>query len=145
MITVINHISFTVSDLDQSVDFYRDVLGLPCVSYAERDETFSSEVTGLQGVKMKIAYMKAENCSLELIQYVSGSGVRLDTSTCNIGSAHLCFNIKNYDEWLERMETNNVRLRGKVCIVPAGPNIGKRVCYAMDIDGNNLEFIEADF
>lgn len=88
--------------------------------------------------------MKAENCSIELIQYVCGGGIRVDTSTCNIGSAHLCFNVKNYDEWLGRMAAHKVRIKGKVCIVPEGPNIGKRVCYAMDHDGNNLEFMETD-
>lgn len=144
MITLINHVSFTVSDLDKSVEFYTNVMGLECVSYAERGEVFSSDVTGVQGVKMKIAYMRAENCSIELIQYVCGSGVKLDTSTCNIGSAHVCFNVKDFDKWLEHIAIHKVQLRGKVCVVPAGPNIGKKVCYAMDNDGNNLEFIETD-
>ncbi|MBR2275343.1 MAG: VOC family protein, partial [Lachnospiraceae bacterium] len=42
MITTMNHISFTVSDLMASVEFYEKVLGLRCISFAERDETFSS-------------------------------------------------------------------------------------------------------
>lgn len=142
MITNVNHVSFTVSDLQKSVEFYETVLGLKCVSYAERDAEFSSAVTGIQGVKMQIAYMEAPNCSIELIQYVNGQGERLDTRTCNVGSTHLCFNISDYDDWMKRMEEHGVRMRGKLCIVPAGPNKGRRVCYMMDNDGNNLEFIE---
>ncbi len=142
MITTMNHISFTVSDLQGSVDFYEKVLGLKCISLAERDEDFSSDVTGIPGVRMNIAYMEAANCNIELIQYIKGQGERMDTRTCNVGSAHVCFNIKDYDEWLKRMSDNKVRFRGKLCEVPAGPNKGKRVCYMMDNDGNNLEFIE---
>ena len=142
MITNMNHVSYTVRNLDESVKFYRDVLGLECVSLAERDEEFSSAVTGIPGVRMKIAYMKAANCSVELIQYITGAGEQVDTRTCNIGSAHICFNIQNYDDWLARMNKNKVGFRGKLCVVPAGPNVGKRVCYMMDNDGNNLEFIE---
>lgn len=142
MITNVNHVSFTVSDLKASVDFYEKVMGLKCVSNAERDEEFSSAVTGVEGVKMEIAYMEAPGCSIELIQYVKRQGSRLDTATCNVGSAHLCFNISDYDEWMDRMEKNDVKMRGKLCIVPAGPNKGRRVCYMMDNDGNNLEFIE---
>lgn len=143
MIENVNHVSFTVSDLDASVAFYENVLGLKCISYAERNEEFSSAVTGIPGVQMKIAYMEAPSCSIELIQYVSGQGLRLDTLTNNIGSTHLCFDISGYDAWIKRMEENGVRFRGKLCVVPAGPNKGRRVCYMMDNDGNNLEFIEA--
>ena len=142
MVLNVNHVSFTVSDLKASVEFYEKVIGLKCISNAERDEEFSSAVTGVDGVKMEIAYMEAPGCNIELIQYVQGEGDKLDTRTNNVGSAHLCFNISDYDEWMERMEKNCVRMRGKVCIVPAGPNKGKRVCYMMDNDGNNLEFIE---
>lgn len=143
MITNINHVSFTVSDLKTSVEFYEKVLGLKCISNVERDEEFSADITGVAGAKMKIAYMEAPNCSIELIQYIKGEGERLDTTTCNVGSAHLCFNVSDYDEWIRRMEENGVRMRGKLCIVPAGPNKGRHVCYMMDNDGNNLEFIES--
>ena len=143
MISMVNHVSFTVSDLNKSVEFYSDILGLECISILERDEEFSTNVTGIPGVKMKIAYMKIENCSIELIEYISGSGIKLDTKTCNIGSAHICLNIREYDAWLERMRKYNVQFSGKVCVVPAGPNIGKRVCYIKDNDGNNIEFIES--
>lgn len=142
MITTMNHTSFTVSNLQQSVDFYQNVLGLELVSYAERDEEFSSAVTGIKGAKLNIAYMKAANCSIELIEYTSGAGEKLDTKTCNIGSTHVCFNVKEFDAWMKHLEENHVQLRGELCHVPAGPNKGKQVVYAMDIDGNNLEFIE---
>lgn len=142
MITAINHVSFTVSDLEKSVEFYKSVLGLECISISERSQEFSSDVTGIRGAVMKIAYMRMQNCSIELIQYIQGAGRKLDTKTNNIGSAHICFNITDYDEWMERMKLHNVKFRGKLCVVPAGPNKGRKVCYMTDIDGNNLEFIE---
>ncbi|MCI8376158.1 MAG: hypothetical protein HFI29_12100 [Lachnospiraceae bacterium] len=143
MISSVNHVSFTVSNLNQSITFYRDVLGMECISMAERDKEFSSAVTGIDGVEMNIAYMQAPGFAVELIQYVSGEGTKIDTSTNNPGSAHLCFNIGDYDEWMKRMEECNVKMCGKLCHVPAGPNEGKRVCYMLDNDGNHLEFIEA--
>ena len=145
MITAVNHVSFTVKDLEKSVEFYKNVLGLECISIAERSEEFSSAVTGIEGVTMRIAYMNGPGCAIELIQYTKGVGNQLDTRTNNIGSSHVCFNIACYDEWIERMEKYGVKYRGKLCIVPAGPNKGKRVCYMMDVDVNNLEFIEDKF
>ena len=101
MISTVNHVSFTVSNLEESIEFYKNVLGLELISLAERDEAFSAAVTGVPKAKMNIAYMKAANCSIELIQYVQAGGERLDTHTNNIGSAHVCFNIRDYDEWME--------------------------------------------
>lgn len=142
MITSMNHVSFTVADLEKSVQFYGDVLGLECISLAERDEEFSSAVTGIPGAAMKIAYMKAPNCSVELIRYTSGEGTPLVTATNQPGCTHVCFNIAEYDAWMERMKSCGVRMSGELCLVPAGPNKGKRVCYMLDPDGNHLEFIE---
>lgn len=142
MIVSVNHVSFTVANLDESIAFYRDVLGMECISKAERDEEFSSAVTGLKGVSMNIAYMKAPEFAVELIKYVTGEGDKIDTTTNNPGSTHLCFNIANYDEWIERMKKNGVKMCGELCHVPAGPNKGKRVCYMLDNEGNHLEFIE---
>lgn len=142
MITMMNHVSFTVSNLAESVEFYQEVLGLEMVSLAERDEMFSSSVTGIVGAKLNIAYMKALNCSIELIEYTGKTGTRIDTATNNIGSAHVCFNVKGFDMWIEHLKKHNVKFHGNICSVPAGPNKGKRVVYAIDNDGHNLEFIE---
>lgn len=142
MITAMNHVSFTVKDLNKSIAFYKKVLRFECVSIAERDEKFSSAVSGLGGVAMKIAYMNGPGCAIELIQYIKGSGTQLDTRTNNIGSTHVCFNVSDFDEWIKHMEDYKVRHRGEICIVPAGPNKGKKVCYMTDDDGNNIEFIE---
>lgn len=142
MISSINHISFTVADLDKAIDFYSNVLGLKCISIAERDEEFSSSVTGINGAKMKIAYYECSNCKIELIQYIGAPGVKLDTNLNNVGSSHLCFCITNFDEWLLKMKNASVKFRGEVCVVTAGPNKGKRILYMMDPDGNNLELIE---
>ena len=119
MISTVNHVSFTVSNLEESIEFYKNVLGLELISLAERDEAFSAAVTGVPKAKMNIAYMKAANCSIELIQYVQAGGERLDTHTNNIGSAHVCFNIRDYDEWMERMKKNHVSFRGELCHAPA--------------------------
>lgn len=143
MIDSVNHVSFTVSDLDESIRFYQEVLGMECVSKASRDKNFSSAVTGIEGVSMNIAYMIAPGFAVELIEYTTGQGKRIDTSTNNPGSTHLCFNISDYDNWLERMKQNSVKICGELCVVPAGPNKGKRVCYMLDNEGNHLEFIES--
>lgn len=144
MIAGVNHMSFTVSDLDASVKFYRDVLGLKVLDVSARDSKFSQKVTGIEKAKLRIAYLSGNNCSLELVQYLSPKGKKLDTATCNVGSAHICFNVKNFRKFIGKLKKNKVRLANEPQMVPAGPNRGKLVVYAKDPDSNNLEFISAE-
>ena len=68
MITSVNHTSFTVSDLDRSIFFYRDLLGMDLISLAGRDPAFVEKITGIPGANVKVAYLQAPGHRLELIQ-----------------------------------------------------------------------------
>ena len=50
-----NHTSFTVSDLDQTIDFFCDGLGFELLSRAPRDPKIIQQVTGVAGAEMEIA------------------------------------------------------------------------------------------
>ena len=141
MITTVNHISFTVSDLNASVKFYNEVLGLRLLDVSERDPAFSEKATGIKKAHLKIAYLSGNNCSVELVQYMSPKGKKIDTSTCNVGSAHVCFNVDNFKDFIEKLKRNNVKLTNEPQMIPGGPNKGKLMVYAKDPDSNNLEFI----
>lgn len=141
LVSQINHFSFTVSDLRKSVDFFHFTFGLPILDRSSRPSSFSEAVTGIAGAELEIAYLRASNCSLELIQYLSPKGEKIDTRTCNVGSAHICFNVDEFDKVIDRALTHGGRLAGKVCQIPGGPNLGRKVAYLEDLDGNTVEII----
>ena len=144
MITSINHMSFTVSNVDASVRFYHELLGLEIVSVAERSPEFSARATGIPGAHLKIAYLKMGNCAVELVQYLSGQGKRIDTTTSNVGSAHICFTVSRFHGMVQRLREKGVRFVSEPAEIPAGPNKGRHMVYLKDPDGNTLEFIEVD-
>ena len=144
MIKSINHMSFTVSNLDISVPFYRDILGLKLMNIADRDPSFSEKVTGIASAYLKIAYLKAPNCAVELIQYISPKGKKIDTSTCNVGSAHVCFHIDNFMSFIDQLKKHRVNIVNDPQIIPGGPNKGRYVVYTEDPDSNTVEFISTD-
>ncbi len=143
MIVSMNHVSFTVSDLDRFVAFYQDALGLETVSKAERDPAFAALVTGIEGAHILVAYLKGPGCAVELIQYLSPPGEKIDTRTCNVGSAHVCFDVEGMEASIQKFTRAGGRLAGEVAPIPAGPNKGRLVAYLEDVDGNTVEFIEA--
>ena len=65
-----NHTSFTVSDLDRSISFFRDVLGFEVTSKAPRAPEVIARVTGIKGAQVMIAYVRGPGHSIELIEYI---------------------------------------------------------------------------
>lgn len=141
MIIETNHMSFTVSNLDRSIRFYEGLLGLQTVSVAGRDPAFSARVTGIPGAVLRIAYLRVANCAVELIQYLSPEGVKIDTRSCNVGSSHICFVVDDFDDLVERLRQAQVVFAGEPSIVPAGPNKGRAVLYFEDPDSNTVEIL----
>jgi len=139
----VNHTSFTVSDLDRSISFYRNLLGLELISLTGRDPAFSEKVTGIPGANLKIAYLQAPGHRLELIQYLSPSGEKLDCRTNNIGSAHLAFDVDNLPALYADLKAKGVQFKSEPLEVPAGPNKGTMAVYFTDPDGITLEFLQA--
>jgi catechol 2,3-dioxygenase-like lactoylglutathione lyase family enzyme len=136
-----NHASFTVSNIEKSIEFYRNILGLKLLDTSIRGVDFSEQVTGIKGADLKIAYFEANNCRVELIEYLAPKGKNIDTSTCNIGSAHICFNVDNFTKFVNNLKNNKVKFSGEVCVIPGGPNKGKNVLYFEDNDSNSIEII----
>ena len=141
MIKNLNHVGFTVSNLNNSIKFYKEVLNFKLFKKSKRNKKFSEKVTGIKNARLNIAYMKLGNFYLELIEYQAGKGIKINTSVNNVGTVHVCFNIVNFDKYLSQLQSNKVKLVGKPTIIPAGPNKGKQVVYVQDIDSNKLEFI----
>ncbi len=142
MIRHVDHTSFTVSDLDRSVSFYRG-LGLELISVAERPPDFAEKVTGIRGAHLRIAYLLAPGGHrLELIQYLSPPGEKLDTRTQNVGSAHLAFIVEDLPALYAELKGRGVAFKSPPVEVPAGPNKGNLAVYCTDPDGITLEFIQ---
>jgi catechol 2,3-dioxygenase-like lactoylglutathione lyase family enzyme len=143
MILNTNHTGFTVSDVERSVAFYRDLLGFQLLSLAERPPWFAEIATGIPGAHLKAAYLEAPGGHrLELIQYLSPPGEKLDTRTNNVGSGHLALNVDDLRQVYKEFKAKGIRFRGEPIEVPAGPNKGNLMVYMLDPDDFTLELIQ---
>jgi lactoylglutathione lyase len=143
MIISVNHTSFTVSDLDRSIAFYRDLLGLELISLAGRDPAFVEKVTGIPGANLKVAYLQAPGHRLELIQYLNPPGKKLELQTHNVGCAHLAFNVDDLPAMYAKLKARGVHFKSSPLEVSAGPNKGTLTVYFTDPDGITLELLQA--
>ena len=68
-------------------------------------------------------------------------GVKIDTRTCNVGSAHVCFNVDDFHGLLKRVVAAGGRMAGEPTAIPDGPNAGRLAVYLEDPDNNTIEFV----
>lgn len=146
MLQKYSHTSFTVSDLEKSLDFYVNVLGMEMGRQWERAGPEIGSFVGVPGARLKMASVILGDFVLELIQYVASSGTRLDPSPNNVGAAHIGFAVTNLDRMCEELKRKGVRFRGKITELPgkAGglPGPGPRGLYLADPDGITIELVE---
>lgn len=141
-LTSINHTSFTVADVAASAKWYCDMLGFEVVSDAMRSKAYCEAVTGIPGAELHIIYVKGGGYHIELIEYIGAPGVKIDTATNNVGSAHVAYNVENLSGMYADLKARGVKFMSPPVGITDGPNKGGQVVYLEDPDGNTLEFIE---
>ncbi len=139
-----NHTSFTVSDLDRSIAFFRDALGFEVTSRAPRDPRAIRHITGVSGAEIEVAYIRGPGHSLELIQYLAPPARgQVVAEPCDTGFAHVAYDVDDIEAALEAVSAHGVAPINPPWVVDRGPNAGRRVVYCRDPDGITIEFIEA--
>ena len=138
-----NHTSFTVSNLDRTVAFFRDALGFEVTSRAPRDPAAIERITGVEGGDVMIAYVRGPGHSIELIEYLAPADRgKVESRPCDTGFAHLAYDVDDLDAAMGAAAEHGFAPRGSVYSVDRGPNAGARAVYLVDGDGITVEFIE---
>ena len=138
-----NHTSFTVSDIDRSLAFFRDALGFEVTSKGPRSPSLIQAITGVEGAEVLIAYVRGPGHSIELIEYIkpeTRSSVR--PQPCDTGFSHIGYDVDDIDAAIKAARDHSVEPIGPVVAIDQGPNRGSRVAYLRDPDGITIEFIE---
>lgn len=139
-----NHTSFTVSNLDRSIAFFRDCLGFEVTSKAPREAPLTERVTGIPGAKITVAYVRGPGHSLELIEFHGpASRAKVEARACDTGAFHLAYNVDDLDAALAAVRAHGALPVGEAITVDGGPNKGARIVFVRDPDGIMLELIQA--
>src|SRR5512141_319388 len=94
----VHHTSFTVSAMERSLAFYRDILGMEVIGEQGGKVPYLAEGLGFPGVDIRVVFLRPTPDSvqlLELIEYRSPKGTPADVRTCNSGSGHLALVVED--------------------------------------------------
>jgi glyoxylase I family protein len=142
MLSGIAHVGFSVGDLDISIPFYRDLLGFKVSYDVERSGPITEGITGISGVRLRIAMLTLHDLHLELIQYLAPIGGKLDLRVCNIGCSHIAFYVDDIQEAHRFLSANGVHLNSPPNEIKDGPLAGTKSLYLFDPDGITLELMQ---
>ena len=161
----VHHTSFTVANLEQSLSFFRDLLGLEVVFTREISDAYFGRIVGLPGCRVKAALLRIPGSThhLELFEYVTpppvgcvaGPGnpqsptqpfertgnAPYEIRPCDPGSCHLSFLVDDLPGLYQRLG-GQVRFVSAPVRIEAGPNRGGYGVYARDPNGILIEFFQ---
>jgi catechol 2,3-dioxygenase-like lactoylglutathione lyase family enzyme len=143
------HFSFTVSDLDKSVEFYTERLGFELIHTQEQSNPYTRKLVGYPDAHLRIAQLVVpgqprglSSHDLELVQYIQPKGTRGDAGICNPGAAHLAFAVDDIHDRHSSLTATGVRFYSPPNAITAGINEGGYTCYFEDPDQIVLEMVQ---
>ena len=143
-VIAVDHTGITVSNLERSLAFWRDVLGFELSHTAHQTSELAKEITGIASAEIKLAVLKTPGGhKIELLEYLAPTDRKhVDLRPCDVGHVHVALLVDHLDALLERIAASGWKAAGKPQTLKMGPNAGKRVVYARDPDGTTIEFMQ---
>src|SRR3981081_3650152 len=129
-----DHTGITVSNLERSLAFWRDVLGFELSHQAHQTGELASKITGVAGAEISLAVLKAPGHKIELLEYLAPPDRKqhVDLRPCDVGATHVALTVDDLDAVLSTIAASGWSAAGKPQILKSGPNAGKRVVYVRD-------------
>ena len=112
----ISHIALVVSDLEASLSFWRDALGIEL-----------SEIKVVPSEGAKIAFLPIRDSEIELVQPMeSDTGLVRFLEKCGPGMHHVCLEVDDIEAMLNRLNEKGIQLINETPLVGAG---GKKYAF----------------
>lgn len=140
----VSHFGIQVADIERSIHFYGELLGLKLVTRWVRDQEYIRELVGYPRVELHVAVfrMPRSNAFLEILEYRNVERTPVDPATANPGTAHFCLYVQDLEALYERLSAQGVRFVSPVKSPDVGPNQGGKAVYMIDPDGIRVELLE---
>jgi len=139
MLNAMHHAGLSVVDLDRSIAFYRDVLGMKLVLARPFEGRLYETILGLPGSRGKVALLEAGGFRLELFEFEhpTPQPAAADRPVHHHGLTHFCIDVTDVESEYARLEAAGVAFH-----CPPLDFGAAKATYARDPDGNVFELRE---
>jgi len=137
MLKEMHHTGLSVTDMERSLELYRDILGMEVEwDLTIKDIPAFGTIIGLPGVEERIAMMKLNNCRIELFQFYEPKGKKTERRQCDIGYMHVAFVVDELDDICRKLEEKGIEFYSKA------EDLGTfSVIFFKGFDGETIELM----
>jgi len=144
----LHHVGITVKDLEASIRFYHDVLGLEFSNEPSPwfDGPDLGPAVGVPGAALRQVSLLLGDTTLELLEYRSPpSQTEGPLMSQSLGASHVAFLVDDIEAKKTELEAEGIRFYSDVNVVDEGVLAGWRWVYFEDPDGYPLELVEVAY
>lgn len=141
-ITGLQHVGIPVSDMERSLDFYQNVLGLELLFVAEGSGDDTSKAVGVPNAHLQFAFLRAGDAIFELLHYITPTGKPYSGMNCDVGASHVAFEVSDIDEAYKHLTAQGIQFNSAPVHLDEGPLAGCAFAYFPDPDGIQLEIFQ---
>lgn len=141
----IRHFGIVVQDLEKSLRFYRNLLGLEIKRDMQEEGEFIDTILGLKNVRVRTVKMVSQNGEslVELLEYASHKGKKRENDEIfDLGASHVAFTVEDVDQEYKRLRAQGISFTCEPQISPDGK---AKVTFCYDPDGVPVELVQELF
>jgi catechol 2,3-dioxygenase-like lactoylglutathione lyase family enzyme len=147
LVSAVRSVGVTVSDLERSIAFYRDVLDFRPVSEFEVAGDKYEQLYGVFGLRVRVARLALGSETLELMQFLApvGRPIPVDSRGNDRWFQHVAVIVSDMDRAYARLREHRVAhgSPGPQRLPDSNPNAGGiKAFYFRDPDGHYLEILQ---
>lgn len=138
MIQAMEHVALSVADMERSLTFYRDFIGMEVIMDLNAENEDIGRIIGIPGAKCRIVHLKLNQTVLELFCYSNPAGKNKARTMrqCDYGLIHIGFKVTDFHKEVEKLKEKNIKFLGE----PVEFRPGVWVIYFRGPDGEVCEF-----
>ena len=137
-----NHVGISVTDLDRSIAFYREMFGMEPLSdpFAFSGPQIA-EIMDIPDVAGRMCMIAGGNLWLELFEFTTPRGKEKprDYPVSDRGYSHFGMTVDDVEATYDKLKAAGVKVHGRLQTFAGG---GMRAAYCRDPDGNVFEIMQ---
>jgi len=139
--TAVVHTGLTVSDLEASLRFWRDALGMREAMSQEKEGGYLEAIVREPGAHVRMVHLEFPDggSRIELFQYLAPRGGRVNGRPADVGFSPVCVACTDVDGLVARLVAAGGTPLSDPVDVDTGANRGGRCVYVRDPDGHVVE------